>query len=317
LNATLVEPGGAIGAQVTVVNTLNKNLSLAASYPANSTISTWNRYDFICGNSGSLLRSMLGFALFSGYYSAGNISLASSPLQLAPQVAVGCVGEAAPDSVVFLPNNDTAVLYARAYPGGTPEQVRLVASTGSCAFKSQGSLSCGAGRGLLGYWNSSGIDINTLGDQNGTTILSKYFRYFSPGAYTLVAEDIWNQTVYAHFEVVPAFGHPVVVVSVAGPIPPYNPGGPVVGITVMNTGDIPVISLNTTLSVPGTNTPYSFVFGVNSTNPLLRGQSISAARTLIGAGFDTSKDYSLTVNGVLANGVPFSYAEETLIVAAG
>jgi hypothetical protein len=105
-------------------------------------------------------------------------------------------------------------------------------------------------------------------------------------------------------------GSPVEVVSVTGPIPPYNPGGPVVSVELENVGDIPITSLNATLpSVPGgPHVPYSFVFNVNSSNPLLPGQSIQETRTLIGASIDSSVEYPLTISGTLMHGTEFSYA---------
>jgi hypothetical protein len=193
---------------------------------------------------------------------------------------------------------------------------------------------CGseASNSLTGYWtqpvNGTYVEIDAA--SNSTIIASldsvnqDYFHQFSPGLYTMVAEDMWNQTVYAHFQVVSAIGSPVEVVSVLGPIPPYNPGGPVVSVTLKNTGDAPIASLNATLAfVPppnipgGVRVPYSFVFDAASSNPLLPGQSTQETRTLIGAGFDSSLDYPLTIDGALLDGSQFSYTEQVQVVPPG
>jgi len=115
------------------------------------------------------------------------------------------------------------------------------------------------------------------------------------------------------------YGGPVEVVSVTGPIPPYNPGGPVVSVALMNAGDIPITSLSATLpSFPGgPSVPYSFVFDVNSSNPLLPGQSIKETRTLIGASIDSGLEYPLTISGTLVNGTPFSYTTQVQVVPPG
>jgi len=86
----------------------------------------------------------------------------------------------------------------------------------------------------------------------------------------------------------------------------------VVGVTLRNIGTAPITSLAATLPrAPGGPTaPYSFVFNVSSSNPLQPGQSIQQTRTLIGAGFDSSLRYPLTVNGSLANGTRFSFVEQ-------
>ena len=108
----------------------------------------------------------------------------------------------------------------------------MSANTGSCLSTSPGGYSCGVSKGLFGYWNTTAAI--TLQD---AAIGSPYFRYFSPSGYTLAVQDMWSQTVYVHFQVVSALGSPVEAVSVIGPIPPYNPGGPAVGVTLRETSE--------------------------------------------------------------------------------
>jgi len=80
-----------------------------------------------------------------------------------------------------------------------PIQTRLKenASTGSCSAI---STRCGPGNGLFGYWNTTGLQ----GPLDNATTTSKYFHYFSPGQYTLVAACEWGQTIFEYFEVVKA-----------------------------------------------------------------------------------------------------------------
>jgi hypothetical protein len=103
------------------------------------------------------------------------------------------------------------------------------------------------------------------------------------------------------------------VLSVTGPTAPYNPGGPVVSMTLKNAGDTSITSLNASLAITsGINTgavhsPYWFFFDVSSANPLLSGQTIQVSETLINAGFQTGASYPLTVYGMTADGTVFSY----------
>lgn len=110
---------------------------------------------------------------------------------------------------------------------------------------------------------------------------------------------------------------PVAVVSVVGPIPPYNPGGPVVEITLKNVSVEPVTSLSVSLGIdragPPNLSPFPFIFQVTSANPLSPGNSISARQTLIGGGFTDSASYPLTTNGTLQNGAVFTYTKQVQI----
>jgi hypothetical protein len=253
---------------------------------------------------------MIGYALFQGYYSSGNISLADAPLQLAPQLNVGCTTLSNSDSVVFLPDSDTGMLYSQYLPNGSSEPITVWASTGSCLKTSSGGYMCG-GKALSGYWNTTSPI--TLQD---AAIGSPFFRYLQAGQYTLAVQDIWNQTVYAHFQVVPP-ARPIEVVSVTGPIPPYNPGGPVVSVTLKNVGTSTITSLDATLDVENVENGvhgYSFVFYVSPSYLLVPGQTIEETHTLIGAGFDTGVDYPLTINGTLVNGTQFSYTVQVQVV---
>jgi len=198
LKSTVLASGDAVSAQITLFNSHNQNLSLGTSSWANSTLAYWNNFDSYCG--GTPLISMVGYALFQGYYSAGNISQSSTPLKVTPTLTA-CISDSIPSTVTFLPNSDIAALYLTnsTYDGSVP--ITESASTVSCVTTVPGEYNCGNDGGLFGYWNTTSL----LTNQEATTG-SPFFRYFYPGEYTLAARDMWNQTVYAHFQVTLASG---------------------------------------------------------------------------------------------------------------
>jgi hypothetical protein len=178
-------------------------------------------------------------------------------------------------------------------------------------------------QGILGGSRGS----NTTGPVNETSILSGYwtgsgsqyaFQTFPQGSYTVVVFDAWGQTAIGHLQVALTSSSPVEVVSVTGPIPPYNPGGPVVSLSVKSISETPITSLDATISfVSASSTPYSFAFNVSSSNPLLPGQSTQTTRILIGAGFETGLNYPLTISGTFENGTQFFYAAQVQVVLPG
>lgn len=330
-------------------NTLPSNVSLTPDFSADAGLIALTANNSCIGAG---LDAMLNFALYQGRYSANNFSRAPSPLMLDPPVGMGCSNMLGVTSylhlVVFAPKSDNATMSpvpsAAEKATTQTDEMQLSPATGSCSgspYRFNGTTvenqstttssgtaigyGCyvfGTGTaGLNGYWtapvNGSDVQIDTRTNSSeyaSFAALGTYFHQFSPGAYTLVAEDLWNQTVFAHFEVVPP--EPVEVLSVTGPIPPTNPGGPVVKVDVKNTGDTPIVYLNASLSfVPPMNLPakpmlpyqYSFFLGVNASHPLLPGHNAVETRTLIGAGFDIGTIYPLRISGTFANGTEFSY----------
>lgn len=106
---------------------------------------------------------------------------------------------------------------------------------------------------------------------------------------------------------------PVEVTSVIGPIPPYNPGGPTVKITLKNVGDSPVTYLKATLQL---ERAYEFDFvSVTPSSPLLPGESSSATLNLIGpgSGFSTDTSYPLEINIMLQSGAKLVYTKQVQI----
>ena len=111
-------------------------------------------------------------------------------------------------------------------------------------------------------------------------------------------------------------GQPIQVVSVSGPLPPINPGGPNVEVTLKNVSGESVVSLTASLGVSRagpSNTPFVFNFDVTSSNPLLPSNSISSSLTLIGGSFADNISYPLNIEGKLQSGGTFAYTEQVQI----
>lgn len=293
LNTTAMEPGRTLAANLTLFNTLNESLSLPLSAQANLTnqIAAWNNDDFACG-IGGLASYVAAFALFRGHVSADNLSLSPDPLQLASIVQLCDVYLAftEDESMVFLPHSANASI-PTAYPIVSP-------------------ITLNAASGLFGYWNRTSY---TCCDMNANA--PNLFRYFIPGEYTLAAEDLWGDRVFAYFQVTPG---PSPSLAVAAQESPFSsPESPEIGLTLANFGDVPITSLNATLRFippPGIlslSVPYPFRFSVNSSAPLLPGQTVEETRTLSGGSmFDIGVSYPLTISGVFSNGTTFTYAQQ-------
>lgn len=114
----------------------------------------------------------------------------------------------------------------------------------------------------------------------------------------------------------PTGQHPIEVVSVSGPLPPINPGGPPVEVTLKNVSSEPVISLAASLGITRagpSDTPFIFNFDVTSSNPLLPSNNISSRLTLIGGSFADNVSYPLKIEGKLQSGATFAYTEQVQI----
>lgn len=240
LNTTTVQPGGRLTAQISLFNTLATNVSVPTDYSANPNIADWDNYDWLCGVSFTV-EDTYGFALFQGDYGAGNLTQAGVPILLAPPVAISCpnrfYNQAYIQNVEFAPNSSLATLSANAsfasdFKDQTVDMSRN-ATTGSCTtspYKHSGSatengvtttstgtqLAWGCGtedaNSLTGYWTmpSNGTYVEIDASSNATitqglnNLYDDYFHQFSPGSYTMVAEDMWGQAVFAHFQMVAA-----------------------------------------------------------------------------------------------------------------
>jgi predicted secreted protein len=105
---------------------------------------------------------------------------------------------------------------------------------------------------------------------------------------------------------------------VSGPLPPINPGGPPVLITLKNVSSEPVVALTASLAINRagpSNSPYVFNFEVSAANPLLPAKSLGSRLTLIGGSFADNVAYPLTIEGKLKSGTAFSYTVQVQIKA--
>lgn len=105
---------------------------------------------------------------------------------------------------------------------------------------------------------------------------------------------------------------PIEVISVSGPLPPINPGGPIVEITLKNVSIEPVTSLSAIIELGRT---FTFNFDVSSDKLLLPDNSISTKLTLIGGGFSDNTLYPLKINGILQSNATFAYTVQIQIAA--
>ena len=104
----------------------------------------------------------------------------------------------------------------------------------------------------------------------------------------------------------------ITVLSVSGPIPPFNPGGPVVAISLKNISDKLVVAVTCTLVL---NRSFDFTFDVSSAKPWLPNSTINTKQTLIGAGISDSQTYPLTITGSFQDGGTFNYTNQVKITA--
>ena len=194
-NASAIHPGSAIRAQVTLSNPTNSNLTAVVPESSNSTVSNWSWDDFLCGDGS--LGAIVSFAVFQGHYVAGNLSLAGQPLTLAPPVLPPCPSYPTPLFLVYLPSGSDAWAYS-SYPQVQPSEVHTIlnATTEFCSQNTSGATVCGEGTSLSGYWRGP-----VSGPGEDYTTSSPDFHYFSPGQYTLAAEDAWGHQAFAYFEV--------------------------------------------------------------------------------------------------------------------
>jgi hypothetical protein len=106
---------------------------------------------------------------------------------------------------------------------------------------------------------------------------------------------------------------PVAVLSIQGPLPPINPGGPNVEITLKNVSTEPIVALTAVFTNLGAR-DIDINFEVGPVNPFSPGASISDTQTLIDGGFTNNVSYPLTIEGTLERGATFSYVEQVEII---
>jgi len=290
LNATTYQPGQPVTIVIDETNTLPKTNNVPTS-------NKWPLTALGVGPCGPI-NYPFGIAVFKGNYTSLNV-LSMTPLKLYnPTAMYSCPAMLSGISTYeFEPLSDSAAIFQNSgtSPVLTENMNSEIHSTG--------------------YWVTNPNE--TLTD-------------FDPGVYTVVGGDEWGDLVVAHFTVSGAplttattsivtgttttqNQQPIEIVSVLGPLKPFNPGGPMVEITLKNINVEPVVSLTANFTNLGPR-DFNFEFDVGTTNPLLPGASISDSLILIDAGFNSNVSYPLTIEGTLQNGVTFNYVLQIEIV---
>jgi hypothetical protein len=140
------------------------------------------------------------------------------------------------------------------------------------------------------------------------------FSYPLPtGIYTVIAGDEWGAWVTAHFVVaeqgsaLPFNGTEMIRASALGPVPPFNPSGPLVALSLNNNGFLPITSMQAEFDFGNVSSSVSdvFHFDVNASNPLVPGQKATTFLTLFNEGFQSWKTYMLLINGTFEGGTSF------------
>jgi len=238
VNTTQIQYGQGLSANIDLFNTNSKNLTLGVNYTASDqNILAWNDRDYFCG--GNPVVDLFGFAVYQGDYSARNISQAPDPLPLHPSTPLSCFNsyyyEPYISQAVFLPRSNTVDIISNNDSGSTFDRLSLSmvmnATTGICENQSYNqsgtttvkgnvstyttevsSFSCGSENGLYGFWTppinqscdaQSMINASLVNSSSGEPLYC-HLGPFPVGTYTIRAQDLWNQTVFAYFQVVPS-----------------------------------------------------------------------------------------------------------------
>jgi hypothetical protein len=205
-------------------------------------IDTWDGYDYLCGNSPvydvfgfGLYQGHYAATNLSQAETSLHLTVLSQLGGDCPVSGLLCIGfpswnpNPLPVKIEFAPKSHLAsfpfafcgVLYMQNW------DMQVNATTDGWTTRSinpsyphseigMGPFNCCSGASLNGYWmmppNSTCLQmfraaLSANNNRNFTTgILSELncdIHPFSVGSYTLVAEDVWNDTVYAYFQVVP------------------------------------------------------------------------------------------------------------------
>ena len=272
LNASEVSQGGALQAHMLLVNTLPENLTLHPNFTANPNIDQWNWDDYLCGMSP--VEHSFGFALLQGHYTAENMSQAGAPLMLAPPVTSYCpnsgYAEAYIQNVEFAPNSDTAMFSANSSHSDDFKpltiNMQLNATTGRCTNVPYQYTETNTVGGVV--TTETGTAYSQSCGSNGVDSLTGYwdpiadcsplfcFHQFPAGPYTIVAEDLWNQTAFGYFDVktmtIPGTGaasDPSALELRASVYPnPYYYGAPSYDVDVWEFNPLPVMNNVSTVS---------------------------------------------------------------------
>lgn len=203
INSTHLISDQGISINITEYNILPRINNVSAA-------SNWSNGVLSLGPCGPL-NYPFGAEVFSGYYTSSNISSAT-PLGLVQEgVPIMCPAIFHVLYYVFQPMSNNGSINIASNSNGA---VQCCSSSIGQASPITGALN------VRNYWDKSNNKHN-----------------LESGVYTILAGDEWGQSVVLHFAVLPVTASnssefPVDIVSVIGPIPPYNPGGAVVQLTL-------------------------------------------------------------------------------------
>ncbi len=186
-NTTAIASNGSIGFEVALTNELDYSIYVPVEnnwpditglgYPGNF---------YACG--GATIYPMQ-IAMFKGDYSLANISSAGPPLDLTNTPNEGVVSLCP----IFFPRTYLGYIFAPLSDGAkVVTDIPYSGTLGSNVTYHTGveeavyNISASYGFNAIGYWIGSNFA----------------FHNFTPGTYTIVAGDEWNQTAITHFRVV-------------------------------------------------------------------------------------------------------------------
>ncbi|MGH9919656.1 MAG: hypothetical protein ACRD6W_12430, partial [Nitrososphaerales archaeon] len=216
-----------------------------------------------------------------------------------------------PQSVEFAPNSDMATLSGQKTMGMRLSLATMNVTAGAYSFgpstvvvnRSTTMSSAGTGlawgfgpvtEGAEGYWAmpANGTYIQVDNGQNSTILQALKEAYglyheFTPGSYTIVAEDYWNQTDFAYFD--------VQALPVGGTAATSGAGAntAVATVTVTTTFTLQASQATTTYAIPTTDCTYMPV--VTTTTTTITVGPTPPASTTTTTVTTTSTSYSQTV----------------------
>ena len=185
-NTTSIASNGSIGFKVTLTNELNYSIYVLAE-------DNWPNipglgYPGYLDECGAAEIYPMQIAMFKGDYSLANISTASQPLDLTSTRNSGfslcpMLFTRTYLGYIFAPLSDSAkVVTDIPYYGTLGSAVVYHTGVEEAVY----NISASYGFNAIGYWIGSNFA----------------FYNFTPGTYTIVAGDEWNQTAITHFRVV-------------------------------------------------------------------------------------------------------------------
>lgn len=197
LNATAMSSDGAIAGQVQVVNTSGQNVTVS-TLERSQNITSWSNSIHVCPTD-----YFMGYSVFAGHFTRGNISSAGNALSLVPPMNDQCSVPVGAGSITFLPQlgNTADRAVDPGYPQSVvPDQLNMTTLFCNTTQSTKETFGCAwAMPGLAGYWDQNYRFPNGTGANFGFS--SPAFSHFHPGEYTVVAWDEWDQYAYATFVV--------------------------------------------------------------------------------------------------------------------